>query len=331
MNDDARWMGSALALAARGRGRTAPNPAVGCVIVAGGHVIGRGWTQPGGRPHAEAGALAQAGDLARGATAYVTLEPCAHVSTRGPACADLLIAAGVARVVIAATDPDPRTAGAGAARIEAAGIAVTSGVRAAEAAAQNPGFFSRMARGRPFVTLKLALSLDGCLALNDGRSRWITGAAARAHAHRERALADLIVVGRGTLEADDPALDVRLAGLEDRAPRAAVLSRSLNDLPPSKLATTGATLMRDFADIDADASVLDVFVEGGAALATELLAADRVDRLLIYRAPIIVGGKPGIGDLGLPDLADAHGRWVPAGVTELAPDRAEVYLRAPVR
>ena len=242
MNDDARWMGSALALAARGRGRTAPNPAVGCVIVKDGHVIGRGWTQPGGRPHAEAGALAQAGDLARGATAYVTLEPCAHVSTRGPACADLLIAAGVARVVIAATDPDPRTAGAGAARIEAAGIAVTSGVRAAEAAAQNPGFFSRMARGRPFVTLKLALSLDGCLALNDGRSRWITGAAARAHAHRERALADLIVVGRGTLEADDPALDVRLAGLEDRAPRAAVLSRSLNDLPPSKLATTGATL-----------------------------------------------------------------------------------------
>jgi diaminohydroxyphosphoribosylaminopyrimidine deaminase/5-amino-6-(5-phosphoribosylamino)uracil reductase len=331
MNDDARWMGAALALAVRGRGRTAPNPSVGCIIVAGGHVVARGWTQPGGRPHAEAQALAQAGARARGATAYVTLEPCAHVSARGAACADALVAAGVARVVIAATDPDPRTAGAGAARLEAAGIAVTCGVRSDEAAAQNPGFFSRMTRGRPFVTLKLALSLDGCLALADGRSRWITGAAARAHCHRERALADLIMVGRGTFEADDPALDVRLAGLEDRSPRAAVLSSSLKVLPPSKLAAAGATLLRDFAEIDADASILEVFVEGGAVLATELLAADRIDRLLIYRAPVLVGGKPGIGDLGLTDLADAHGRWVAAGTTDLAPDRLEVYLRAPAR
>ena len=331
MTDAARWMGAALALAVRGRGRTAPNPSVGCVIVMDGHVVGRGWTQPGGRPHAEAEALAQAGSAARGATAYVTLEPCAHVSARGPACADLLIAAGLARVDIAATDPDPRTAGAGAARLAAAGIAVETGVRAAEATAQNPGFFSRMTRARPYVTLKLALSLDGCLALGDGRSRWITGAAARAHVHRERGLADLIVVGRGTLAADDPALDVRLAGLEARAPRAAVLSRSLAALPASKLADAGATLLRDFADIDADASVLEVFVEGGAGVATQLLAADRVDRLLIYRAPIVIGGRPGIGDLGLTDLADAHGRWVAAGVTDLAPDRAEVYLRAPAR
>lgn len=331
MTDDARWMGAALALAARARGRTAPNPSVGCVIVAGGHVIGRGWTQPGGRPHAEAEALRQAGDAARGACAYVTLEPCAHVSPRGPACADGLIGAGVARVVIAATDPDPRTAGAGAARLVAAGIAVTSGVHADAAVAQNRGFFSRMTRGRPFVTLKLALSLDGCLALGDGRSRWITGAAARAHTHRERALADLIVVGRGTLQADDPALDVRLAGLEDRAPRAAVLSRTLVSLPPSRLLEAGASVLCDFAEIDADVSVLDVFVEGGAGLATSLLAADRIDRLLIYRAPIILGGKPGIGDLGLVDLAAAHGRWVAAGVTDLAPDRLEVYLRAPSR
>jgi len=329
MNDDARWMGAALALAARGRGRAAPNPSVGCVIVADGHVVGRGWTQPGGRPHAEAEALAQAGSLARGACAYVSLEPCAHVSPRGPACANLLIAAGVARVVIAATDPDPRTAGSGAARLEAAGIAVTRNVRTAEAQAQNPGFFSRMKHGRPFVTLKLALSLDGCLALADGRSRWITGAAARAHSHRERGLADLIVIGRGTLEVDDPMLDVRLAGLEDRSPRVAVLSRSLSALPESRLKAAGATLLPDFAQIDADATILDVFVEGGAGLATALIAADRIDRLLIYRAPIVIGGRPALADFGLADLADAHGRWAAAGTIDLAPDRLELYLRTP--
>ena len=266
-----------------------------------------------------------------GATIYVTLEPCAHQSARGPACADLIVAAGPARVVIAARDPDPRTNGAGIARLEAAGIAVTSNVRAVEAEAAMAGFFSRQHLGRPHVTLKLAMSLDGKIALPNGRSQWITGPEARAHGHLARARCDLIVVGRGTLEADDPALDVRLAGLESRAPRAAVLSRSLAALPPSKLGAAGATLLRDFADIDADASVLDVFVEGGAALATELLAADRVDRLLIYRAPIVIGGKPGIGDLGLADLADAHGRWLPAGVTDLFPDRAEVYLRARAR
>ncbi|MBC7495886.1 MAG: bifunctional diaminohydroxyphosphoribosylaminopyrimidine deaminase/5-amino-6-(5-phosphoribosylamino)uracil reductase RibD, partial [Sphingomonadaceae bacterium] len=229
--DDARWLGAALALATRGVGRTAPNPSVGCVIVAGGRVVGRGWTQPGGRPHAEAMALAAAGSSARGGTAYVTLEPCAHVSARGPACSDGLIAAGVARVVAAATDPDARTAGAGFARLRAAGIEVAVGLRQVEAERLNAGFFMRQRHGRPYVTLKLAMSLDGAIALADGSSRWITGERARAHAHLERARCDMIVVGAGTLAADDPALDVRLDGLEHRAPRRAVLSTSLAAIP----------------------------------------------------------------------------------------------------
>jgi len=323
---DARWLGAALALAERGVGRTAPNPSVGCIIVTDGRVVGRGWTQPGGRPHAEAMALAQAGDAARGGTAYVTLEPCAHVSLRGPACSDSLIDAGIARVVGPVTDPDPRTGGTGFARLRAAGIAVTEGVCRAEAAALNAGFFSRTLHGRPFVTLKLALSTDGCVAMADGTSRWITGAQARAHAHLERARADLIVVGRGTLDADDPALDVRLEGVEDCHPRAAVLSRTLAVIAPDRR-LAGALLLRDFAEVDAMPTVLNVLVEGGAGVAASLLAADRVDRLLIYRAPIVLGGQRGIADIGLHDLADAHGRWALVESRALGVDRLEHYAR----
>ena len=173
--DDTRWMAAALALAERSRGRTAPNPNVGCVIVHDGRVVGRGRTQAGGRPHAEAMALTQARDAARGATAYVTLEPCAHDSSRGPACADLLVEAGVARVVAALRDPDPRTDGQGLARLAAAGVAVESGLLATEARRSMAGWLTRRERGRPFVTLKLATSLDGCIALASGESRWITG------------------------------------------------------------------------------------------------------------------------------------------------------------
>nr|WP_295659732.1 bifunctional diaminohydroxyphosphoribosylaminopyrimidine deaminase/5-amino-6-(5-phosphoribosylamino)uracil reductase RibD [Polymorphobacter sp.] len=321
--DDARWLGAALALAERGVGRTSPNPSVGCVIVADDRVVGRGWTQPGGRPHAEAMALAAAGDAARGATAYVTLEPCAHVSARGPACSDSLIAAGIARVVASGIDPDPRTAGAGIARLRAAGITVD--VVAQPAAERlNAGFFTRQRHGRAHVTLKLAVSLDGCIALPDGTSRWITGAPARRHAHLERARCDLIVVGGGTLVADDPALDVRLDGLEDRAPRRAVLSRSLEVIPAG--ARIGeALLVRDLDDLDP--AILTVLVEGGAAVATTLLAADCVDRLLIYRAPILIGGRHSIGDLGLADLSSAHGRWRLAAALTLGPDRVEEYDR----
>ncbi len=309
--DDARWMAAALALSQRGVGRTFPNPPVGCVIVSNARVIGRGWTQPGGRPHAEAMALAQAGDAARGATAHVTLEPCAHASPRGPACSGALIAAGVARVVAAAGDPDPRTNGRGLAALAAAGIAVTSGVRAAEAEAVMAGFFSRQCRRRPHITLKLAMSLDGSIAPASGTSRWITGARARAHAHLERARCDLIVVGRGTVDADAPSLDVRLPGLTDRSPAIAVMGRSGRIASPAALAAVTT------ADL--------VLVEGGAGVAASLIAADLVDRLLLYRAPILVGGK-GLR-LDLPGLASAHGRWHAGPVIDLAPDRLEIYTR----
>ncbi|MDO9487324.1 MAG: bifunctional diaminohydroxyphosphoribosylaminopyrimidine deaminase/5-amino-6-(5-phosphoribosylamino)uracil reductase RibD [Sphingomonadaceae bacterium] len=329
MGDDERWIDAALALAGRGIGRTSPNPSVGCLIVKQGRVIGRGWTQPGGRPHAEAMALAQAGDAAHGATAYVTLEPCAHVSARGPACADGLVAAGVSRVVAAMVDPDARTAGQGFDRLRAAGIEVMAGIR--EAAARRPieGFLTRQALGRPFVTLKLAMSVDGRIAMADGRSRWITGEAARAHAHLLRARSDLIVVGRGTLEADDPALDVRLPGLEDRSPRIAVMSRSLRAIPADRKAARPDSLaIEGPAAIDGIDGINDVLVEGGAGVAAAFLAADRVDRLVVYRAPIVIGdGRAGVGDIGLAELADAHGRWRAIESRRLGNDGLEVYDR----
>ncbi|WP_184197406.1 bifunctional diaminohydroxyphosphoribosylaminopyrimidine deaminase/5-amino-6-(5-phosphoribosylamino)uracil reductase RibD [Polymorphobacter multimanifer] len=307
-------MGAALALASRGIGTTWPNPGVGCIVVRGGVVLGRGWTQPGGRPHAEAMALG--GIDARGATAYVTLEPCAHESARGPACADGLVAAGVARVVVAAQDPDPRTNGVGIARLRGAGIDVATGVRAGEAAASMAGFFSQQQRRRPHITLKLALSLDGSLALADGTSRWITGPCARAHAHLQRARADLMLVGSGTLRADAPKLDVRVPGLEGRTPGRAVLGRGP--------APAG---WQHFNSLEAlcQSAAHHVLVEGGAGVAASLLRADLVDRLLIYRAPILLGGRPGIADLGLAQIA--HDRWRAEPVVALGPDRLEPFTR----
>ena len=313
-------MGAALGLSARSRGRSTPNPNVGCVIVREGRVIGRGWTGEGGRPHAEAIALDQAGAAARGADIFVTLEPCAHVSARGPACTDLLVAAAPARVVIAAGDPDPRTDGKGIERLRDAGIQVVEGVLAAEAEAAMAGFFTRLRRGRPHVTLKLAMSLDGRIALASGASRWITGEAARAHGHVERARCDLILVGRGTLEADQPKLDVRLAGLEARSPRRAVLGH--------KVAPEGWVQVREPADIAALEGVDHLLVEGGAGAAAAFLGADLVDRLLLYRAPILIGeGRAAIGDIGLADLAQAHGRWRLADRRSLGSDALEVYER----
>jgi len=318
---DPRWMAAALALSERTRARTYPNPNVGCVLVRDGAVVGRGWTQAGGRPHAEAMALDQAGARARGATAYVTLEPCAHASPRGPACADLLAAAGIARAVVALGDPDPRTDGAGLARLRAAGIAVDVGVDAAAARRAMAGFLTRRALGRPCVTLKLALSLDGAAAMADGRSQWITGPEARAHAHLERARHDAILVGRGTWEADRPRLDVRLAGLEARAPLRVVLS-------------SGASAAREddprwiesparIASLPAD----HLLVEGGARTAAAFLRADLVDRLLLYRAPILIGGGRTLPDIGLAALGDAHARWRLADARQLGSDRLEVYER----
>ena len=312
-------MGAALALADRGVGRTAPNPNVGCLIVRDGRVVGRGWTQPGGRPHAEAMALAQAGEAAKGATAYVTLEPCAHVSTRGPACTDLLIAARVARIVAAMGDPDPRTNGEGFARARAAGIAVTTGVREAEARAMIAGFLTRRAKSRPFVTLKLATSLDGRIARPDGESRWITGPQARAHTHLERSRHEAILIGRGTLEADAPRLDVRLPGLESRSPRRILLSRTPE---PGWETIASPAAIGDLAGVDR------LMVEGGAKTASAFLAAGLVDRLLLYRAPILIGdGRAALSDIGLARLSDAHGRWRLTDSRMLGSDRVEVYER----
>ena len=318
-------MAAALALAERGRGRTAPNPNVGCVIVVNHCVVGRGWTQPGGRPHAEAVALAEAGAKSRGATVYVTLEPCAHVSPRGPACADLLAEAGVARVVAAIGDPDPRTDGAGLARLRAAGITVTTGVCADAARRSMAGFLTRRSLGRPHVTLKLATSLDGCIATATGVSRWITGSEARAHAHLERSRHEAILVGRGTFEADAPALDVRLAGLESRSPRRIVLSRGARRQPDD---VRWQTIACPSAVADLDRVDL-LLVEGGAQAATAFLRADLVDRLLLYRAPILIGGgTPALADVGLTDLAAGHDRWRQVDARQLGVDRLEVYERS---
>jgi len=320
---DQRWMDAALALAARGRGRTAPNPNVGCIIVADQKVVGRGWTQPGGRPHAEAMALAQAGEKSRGATVYVTLEPCAHLSPRGPACADLLILSNVARVVVAMGDPDARTNGTGIARLREAGITVDVGIGEAAARRQIAGFLTRQSQQRPHVTLKLALSLDGAMALGSGVSKWITGPQARAHAHLERARHEAILVGRTTIEADSPTLDVRLDGLAERAPRRLILSHT-----PAFAHPDAGVAWENLAAPDAIGAldaVDHLLVEGGPTTAAAFLAADLVDRLLLYRAPILVGGGRTLPDIGLTDLAAAHGRWVLTDARALGSDRLEVY------
>jgi len=317
--EDARWLNAAASLAERALPLALPNPGVGAIIVADGVVIGRGWTQPGGRPHAEAIALAQAGIAALGGTLYVTLEPCAHLSERGPSCADLVASSGLARVVVGMADPDPRTAGQGTARLRENGVSVV-------VAGLDP-FWLRLAGhacsltlGRPHITLKLALSLDGCIALASGESQWITAPQARAHSHRMRARADAVLVGGGTLRADLPGLDVRLPGLEERSGERWVLTRGP--------APEGWHALASPHDFSAMAHLRYLLVEGGAGAAAAFLTANAVDRLLVYRAPIIIGGGlPGIGEIGLASLADAHGRWRLEDARQLGNDRLEVYQR----
>lgn len=335
-------MRHALSLGRRGQGRVWPNPAVGCVIVAGERVVGRGWTQDGGRPHAEPVALAQAGELARGATAYVTLEPCAHTGQTGP-CAEALVASGVARVVIACTDPDTRVAGRGIEILRDAGIDVQVGLCGEDAAREHAGFFTRLGSGRPLVTLKLANSFDGRIATGSGQSQWITGPQARRAVHMMRARHDAVLVGGGTARKDDPSLTVRGLGV-DRQPVRVVASRRL-DLPlMGKLAASAAEVPvwichgRDadaelkrtweglgarLIECDARGGQLDmgdvlqrlgsegltrVFCEGGGQLAASLLDARLVDRLVGFTAGLAIGaeGLPNIGALGLGDLAGAQ-------------------------
>ena len=314
-------MDEALRLGEDARGESAPNPNVGCVVISStGRIVGKGATARGGRPHAEALALGQAGKRACGGSVYVTLEPCAHASERGPACTELLLQAKPARVVIAFKDPDPRTSGKAIQRLRRAGIEVSLGIRRDAAKRSLSGWLTRLRFGRPRITLKLALSIDGKIALPSGESKWITGEDARRHVHLERAHSDMILVGRGTFLADQPQLDVRLPGMEDRSPRRALLT--------SREMVAGWEILRNPKDVYGLHDVNDLLVEGGSATATAFLAEDLVDRILIYRAPIIVGeGKSSFGYVGLDAIADAHGRWQLVDEQGLGPDRLEVYER----
>jgi diaminohydroxyphosphoribosylaminopyrimidine deaminase/5-amino-6-(5-phosphoribosylamino)uracil reductase len=357
-------MRAALQLAARNLGQVAPNPAVGCVIVKGGRVIARGWTGPGGRPHAETEALARAGEGARGATVYVTLEPCAHHGETPP-CAEALAAAGIARCVIAAPDPDPRVDGQGIAILRVASIAVEEGLCRDEAEDLNAGFLLARREGRPLVTLKLAASLDGRIACANGDSRWVTGDLARRHVHAQRARHDAVMVGGGTALADDPRLDVRLPGLETSRPWRVVLDggprlplghdmvarardhRSCllvgDDVEEDRLRpyrdagmeVIGVTRGEDgHLDIGAACTALAglgitrVLVEGGGGLAVALARADLIDRVLWYRAAALVGadGVAAVGPLGLTRMADAK-RFASLRRQELAGDLLEVFER----
>ncbi len=263
--------------------------------------------------------MAQAGDAARGATIYTTLEPCAHVSERGPTCCNLIVAADIARVMIAVRDPDQRTDGSGVTRLRDAEIEVVESVESAAASRAMAGFLMHQRLGRPHVTLKLALSLDGCIARDNGESQWITGPEARAHGHLVRSRVEAILVGRGTFEADAPRLDVRLPGLEVSSPARYVLS---SRPAPDGWGVIGSP--QDIATLPAD----HLLVEGGAGAASAFLKADLVDRLLIYRAPILIGGgKPALHDIGLTALSEAHGRWRTVDSRMRGADRLDIYER----
>jgi len=328
-------MTTALALARRGLGRVWPNPAVGCVLVRedlDGRVVGRGWTQPGGRPHAETEAIGQAGGLARGATAYVTLEPCNHVGVTPP-CAIALIEAGVTHVVIATLDPDPRTAGAGLQRLSDAGVNVTTDVLGDEARALNIGFIAKITRHRPTFSWKTATSMDGRIATQSGDSKWITGEKSRQGGHLLRAQYDAIMIGSETALVDDPSLTCRLPAMENRSPVRIVLDSRLRIPVSSQLAKSAKTITTLIYTLDADShrrsglgaagitvitadanddskislsyvskdlaerGITRVLIEGGGTLAASFMKADLIDRVYWFRAPKLIGseGRPALG------------------------------------
>lgn len=360
--DDRHFMRVALSLSKRGLGNVWPNPSVGCVLVSSdGTIVGRGYTKPGGRPHAERVALDMAGDLARGATAYVTLEPCSHVG-KTPPCATGLIEAGVSRVVSALTDPDPRVSGRGHDMLRAAGIQVDIGLYGDEARHINEGFLSKAERGRPFVTLKLASTLDARSATADGESQWITGPAAREAGHLLRATHDAILVGAKTVIADDPSLTCRLAGRTHQSPVRVILDR-VGDIPlAAKLIETAdsvptwlVTVEHNFAELSekfaktsvkviaagcaddhldlhdvlrklADEGLTRVLVESGGKLAAGLIRAREVDRIVHFVAPSLIGGdgKAMIAELGLKKLEDAP-HFKRTSIREVGKDIAVTY------
>lgn len=357
-------MRAALGLARRGVGNTWPNPSVGCVIVSDGRVVGRGVTAPGGTPHAETVALAMAGERARGATAYVTLEPCAHHG-RTPPCVDALIAAAVGRVVVAVGDPDARVNGQGIATLRAAGIAVDLGLLGHEAAEMNEGFFMRVRQGRPLVTLKMASTLDGRIATRGGESQWITGPAARRAGHALRGRHDAVLVGVGTVMADNPELTCRIDGFKPVPDVRVVADSHLRTRLTAKLLATAARnptwfLCRDGSDAErlaamrgAGAEVIEVasgeagidlsaglralaargitrvLVEGGAQIAAALLRADLVDRVAWFHAPAVMGGDgwPSAQAFGIEVLA-AMPRFERVSVAPVGLDVLSEFRRA---
>jgi len=356
-------MRAALALARRSLGRTWPNPAVGCVIVRDGRIIAAGRTRDGGRPHAEADALARALEPVAGATAYVTLEPCAHHG-KTPPCADALVAAGVARVVSAIEDPDPRVKGQGHARLRAAGIAVEIGEGAAEAADINAGFLRRISDGRPLFHLKLATSLDGAIATAKGESKWITGSAARAAGHRLRATHDAVLVGINTVALDDPELTCRLPGLARYSPVRIVLDSHARlplesklvataNKPPVwlictqvdrdrelRLADKGVKVVRVNAAVDARVDVVAaakslgelgltrVLIEGGGQVAAAFLKASLIDRITHYRAGLVMGAdsRSAVGPMAL-DRLDFAPRFSLVSARTVGGDTVESWRR----
>jgi diaminohydroxyphosphoribosylaminopyrimidine deaminase/5-amino-6-(5-phosphoribosylamino)uracil reductase len=364
---DQRFMALALALGRRGQGRTWPNPAVGAVVVKDGVIVGRGWTQPGGRPHAEPEALKRAGEAARGATLYVTLEPCSHVG-KSPPCADAIIAAGIGRVVSAIEDPNPEVAGQGHAKLRAAGITVDIGLGAADAARDHAGHFRRIRDKRPHVILKLAVSSDDKIGAAGHRPVAITGEAAKARVHLLRAQCDAILVGIGTVLSDDPLLTCRLPGLEARSPVRVVLDRSLripgtsrlvhsaretplwvmtsnlSEAPAAmKLGAAGAHVMRAATTSApppglelkavlhalATGGITRLLVEGGARVASSFVAADFADEVWLLRGPGAVGadGVAALETLPLSAITGSPGFKLRASET-LQNDTLTIYERA---
>ncbi|MDG2243787.1 MAG: bifunctional diaminohydroxyphosphoribosylaminopyrimidine deaminase/5-amino-6-(5-phosphoribosylamino)uracil reductase RibD [Rhodospirillaceae bacterium] len=365
---DRGYMKNALALASRGLGNTAPNPNVGCVIVKENVIVGRGWTQPGGRPHAETEALMRAGALARGATAYVTLEPCCHEGQTGP-CTEALITAGIARAVIATLDPDDRVSGNGVAALKDAGIEVFIGLLEDDAVASMIGYRKRTETGLPFIALKSASSLDGRIALASGTSQWITGEGARRYGHLLRANHDAVLVGSGTVQADNPSLTCRLPGYADNCalqPIRVVLDRRLRIDSGAELvrsAQTASTCLvtgqsadiakveqikalgvevltsressnapfaLDAAKLLANKGLNRILIEGGGMVASSFLQAGLVDRIYALRAPMVVGGdgRSSIADLSLGQLSDAP-RFNRVETRVFGPDTLDILDRKP--
>ena len=360
MQDDERHMRHALSLAERGLGTCWPNPSVGAVLVKDGVIVGRGWTARGGRPHAETIAIAQAGEHARGATLYVTLEPCSHTGKTGP-CTDAILAAGISRVVLACTDPNPKVAGEGIRYLKLLGLDVLQGVCEPQALAQNAGFFKQITQGIPLVALKIATTLDGKIATQTGESKWITGDAARNRAHLLRAQHDAVLTGIGTVLADDPMLTCRLPGLENDSPVRVILDSDLALPPTSHIAKTAKEIptwvmtgnsdspaanaltsqglklftcrmnegkidLRHALEILGAQGITRLLVEAGGKLSGAFFAGNLVDTLYWFRAPFMIG-KDGMNaiDAALAETLASLTYYKRISTTALGDDLLEIY------